>query len=100
MRAYQSRLDSVVGGDGWRVSYRPWGERAVLCELTILGTTREDVGEAELEEPTRGGQLRPNPNVATGAVAQSFKRDRSRAQNGLTNAKFRQSDSGSLSKPV
>jgi len=74
MRAYQSRLDSVVGVDGWRVSYRPWGERAVLCELSILGITREDVGEAELEEPTRGGEMRPNPNVATGAVAQAFKR--------------------------
>ena len=33
-------------------------------------------------------------------LAQSFERDRSRAQNGLTNAKLRQSDSGSLPKPV
>jgi hypothetical protein len=33
-------------------------------------------------------------------LAQSFERDRCRAQNGLTNAKLRQSDSGSLPKPV
>src|SRR6185503_14469247 len=64
MRDYQNRLDDVCGPDGWSVSYRPWGERAVICTLTILGITREDVGEAD-----------PNDeNSATIAVAQAFKR--------------------------
>ena len=36
-RHYQTRLDAVVGPDGWQVAYRPWGERAVICALTIRG---------------------------------------------------------------
>jgi hypothetical protein len=63
-RHYQARLDAVVGPDGWQVAYRPWGERAVICALTILGVTREDVGEAE----------KGDPNQATSAAMQAFKR--------------------------
>jgi hypothetical protein len=63
-RHYQARLDAVVGAGGWMVSYRPWGERAVICALTILGVTREDVGEAEKHDP----------NQATSAAMQAFKR--------------------------
>jgi hypothetical protein len=63
-RHYQARLDAVVGPDGWRVAYRPWGERAVICALTVLGVTREDVGEAE----------KGDPNQATSAAMQAFKR--------------------------
>lgn len=63
-RHYQARLDAVVGPDGWQVSYRPWGERAVICALTLLGVTREDVGEAE----------KGDPNQATSAAMQAFKR--------------------------
>src|SRR5919206_5132712 len=63
-RHYQARLDTVVGPDGWHVAYRPWGERAVICALTILGVTREDVGEAE----------KGDPNQATSAAMQAFKR--------------------------
>jgi hypothetical protein len=63
-RHYQARLDAVVGPDGWQVAYRPWGERAVICALTILGITREDVGEAE----------KGDPNQATSAAMQAFKR--------------------------
>lgn len=63
-RHYQARLDAVAGPDGWSVSYAPWGERAVICKLTILGVTREDVGEAE----------KGDPNQATSAAMQAFKR--------------------------
>ena len=63
-RAYQTRLDRVVGPEGWSVEYRPLSDRAVLCRLTILGVTREDVGECNVGDE----------NAATSAVAQSFKR--------------------------
>jgi hypothetical protein len=63
-RAYQTRLDRVVGPEGWSVEYRPLSDRAVLCRLTILGVTREDVGECN----------QADENAATSAVAQSFKR--------------------------
>jgi hypothetical protein len=63
-RHYQARLDAVVGPDEWQVVYRPWGERAVICGLTVLGVTREDVGEAE----------KGDPNQATSAAMQAFKR--------------------------
>ena len=63
-RHYQARLDAVVGPDHWHIAYRPWGERAVICALTVLGVTREDVGEAE----------KGDPNQATSAAMQAFKR--------------------------
>lgn len=63
-RHYQARLDAVVGPANWSVAYRPWGERAVICALTVLGVTREDVGEAE----------KGDPNQATSAAMQAFKR--------------------------
>jgi hypothetical protein len=63
-RAYQTRLDRVVGPEGWSVEYRGLSDRAVLCRLTILGVTREDVGECN----------QADENAATSAVAQSFKR--------------------------
>jgi hypothetical protein len=63
-RHYQARLDTVVGPGGWMVQYKPWGDRAVICALTILGVTREDVGEAE----------KSDPNQATSAAMQAFKR--------------------------
>src|SRR5437867_3836851 len=47
-RAYQERLDQVVGPDNWSVEYRPLGAYAVLCRLTILGVVREDVGEVDV----------------------------------------------------
>lgn len=63
-RHYQARLDAVIGPAGWNVEYRPWGDRAVICALTIAGITREDVGEAE----------KTDPNQATSAAMQAFKR--------------------------
>lgn len=64
IRAYQTRLDRVVGPEGWSVSYRRLTDRAVVCRLTILGHTREDVGECDAGDE----------NQATSAVAQAFKR--------------------------
>ena len=72
MRAYQARLDEVVGPDGWSVGYRTLGDRAVICRLTVLGIAREDVGEADPE--TCSGPRSGNANAWTSAVAQSFKR--------------------------
>lgn len=64
LRAYQRRLDLVVGPGNWQVSYRPWGENAAICSLTIQGIVREDVGEEKAGDP----------NCRTSAVAQAFKR--------------------------
>lgn len=72
MRAYQARLDEVVGPDGWSVRYRTLGDRAVICRLTVLGISREDVGEADPEACP--GPRSGNVNAWTSAVAQSFKR--------------------------
>lgn len=64
LRAYQDRLDEVVGIEGWSVEYRNLGAKSIICRLTILGHVREDVGE-----PSGDGD-----NPATEALAQSFKR--------------------------
>ena len=64
LRAYQDRLDEVVGLEGWSVEYRQIGNSAMVCRLTIMGHTREDVGE-----PSEDGS-----NPATEALAQAFKR--------------------------
>ena len=64
LRAYQDRLDEVVGIEGWSVEYRQIGNSAMVCRLTVLGHTREDVGE-----PSEDGG-----NPATEALAQAFKR--------------------------
>lgn len=64
LRAYQTRLDRIVGPAGWSVEYRAHGDRAVICRLTILGVVREDVGECSPADE----------NAATSAVAQAFKR--------------------------
>lgn len=63
-RQYQTRLDRLAGPDGWTVEYRPLNDRAVLCRLTILGVTREDVGECDAGDP----------NQITSATMQAFKR--------------------------
>lgn len=64
LRAYQDRLDEVVGLEGWSVEYRTLGAKSIICRLSILGHVREDVGE-----PSGDGE-----NPATEALAQSFKR--------------------------
>jgi hypothetical protein len=64
LRAYQDRLDEVIGLEGWSVEYRNLGAKSIICRLTILGHVREDVGE-----PSGDGD-----NPATEALAQAFKR--------------------------
>ena len=64
-RAYEDRLDVVVGPDNWSVEYRPLpGGTGLICRLTILGKVREDVGEAPAGDA----------NTFTSAAAQAFKR--------------------------
>jgi hypothetical protein len=59
------RLDAVVGPGAWSVSYRttPSG---VICRLTILGVTREDVGDFPIDPD--------DPNKMTSAAMQAYKR--------------------------
>jgi len=63
LREYQARLDEVVPG-AWEVRVEPIGEGALKVSLTIMGHTREDVGEASPEDE----------NTYTSAYAQGFKR--------------------------
>src|SRR4051812_29790045 len=64
-RSYMQRLDEVIGPDDWDVAYEllPQG---VLCRLTILGHTRQDVGDYPIDSS--------DPNRVTSAAMQSFKR--------------------------
>ncbi|MDX2270503.1 MAG: hypothetical protein NW237_00945 [Cyanobacteriota bacterium] len=64
IRVYQQCLDDIVGPEDWQVSYRPWGEAAVICQLTLLGVAREDIGEVGED----------GDNKFTSAVARAFKR--------------------------
>jgi hypothetical protein len=66
LRAYQNRLDEVLGLD-WSVSYLPWGEGRIVCHLTISGVTRSSTGEA-------GSQSERNEIGGTSAEAQAMKR--------------------------
>ena len=64
-RAYQTRLDRLAGPEGWSVRYQPAGDgRSIICSLTILGVTKEDVGECDAGDE----------NQATSAAMQAFKR--------------------------
>lgn len=63
LREYQARLDEVVPG-AWEVRVAPIGEGVLKISLTIMGHTREDVGEASPEDE----------NTYTSAFAQGFKR--------------------------
>ena len=66
-RVYEDRLNEVIAGD-WSVSFRPWGEDKVICDLTILGVTRSSTGESGNDSFSQG----------TTAEAQAFKRACSR----------------------
>jgi hypothetical protein len=61
-RAYEDRLNDICLGD-WSVKFSPWGEKRIICELTINGVTRSSTGE-------------DNDSFAPGtaAEAQAFKR--------------------------
>lgn len=63
-RAYFTRLDRVVGPDGWQVEYRVPAPGQVICRLTILGHVREDVGECHPSDE----------NAFTSAAMQALKR--------------------------
>jgi hypothetical protein len=64
-RAYQDRLDAVVGAANWEVRYRMVSVKALVCRLTICGVTKEDLGECADSD---------DPNFWTVASAQAFKR--------------------------
>lgn len=63
-RAYEDRLNALVPGE-WQVEFTPWGERRIICHLTILGVTRSSTGESGDSNPDIAG---------TSAEAQAFKR--------------------------
>ncbi len=73
-RLYQTRLDQV--DPAWQTRYEviALADRILVnCKLTVLGVTREDVGEALLSTEQRGKSV-PDENAYTSAVAQAFKR--------------------------
>lgn len=63
-RAYEDRLNTLVPGE-WQVEFTPWGERRIICHLTIRGVTRSSTGESGDSNPDIAG---------TSAEAQAFKR--------------------------
>jgi hypothetical protein len=67
-RAYQERLDAVVGLAAWHVAYQLTPD-GVICTLTILDVTKADVGDY----PTDDGETRIE-HRATTAASQAFKR--------------------------
>ena len=66
-RVYEDRLNEVIAGD-WSVSFRPWGNDKVICDLTVLNVTRSSTGESGNDSFSQG----------TTAEAQAFKRACSR----------------------
>lgn len=66
-RVYERRLDEVCPGS-WSVDFEPWGDRRIICRLTIHGLTRASTGESD------GEGLAIGPT----AEAQAFKRACSR----------------------
>jgi hypothetical protein len=69
-RAYMDRLNEVVGGD-WSDTYTVQNDgQIVVCHLTILGSTRADVGE----DDSTGDHDSGPKNKATTSAAQAFKR--------------------------
>lgn len=67
-RVYEDRLNTICPGH-WEVSFEPWGDRRIICRLTIYGITRASTGE-------EGDS--PNSIAGTAAEAQAFKRACSR----------------------
>jgi hypothetical protein len=61
-RVYEDRLNALCPGE-WSVTFKPWGDSRLICELTIHGVTRSSTGESE-------GSFAPG----TSAEAQAFKR--------------------------
>lgn len=57
-RVVQKRLDDVVGADGWSTRMTPYvnqnGVVCVVCDLTILGVTKSDIGAPSNSEGEKG----------------------------------------------
>jgi hypothetical protein len=66
LRAYQERLDEVCGPN-WAVTYSPWGDKRLICHLTVAGVTRSSTGEMDAQSDR-------NEIGGTSAEAQAFKR--------------------------
>lgn len=64
VRNYEDRLNAVCPG-AWEVAFEPWGDKRIICRLTIHGTTRSSTGEEGDSPGTISG---------TAAEAQAFKR--------------------------
>ena len=45
-RVYEDRLNALCPGE-WSVTFKPWGDSRLICELTIHGVTRSSTGESE-----------------------------------------------------
>ena len=43
-RVYEDRLNQICPGL-WSVSFRPWGESRIICDLSIGELTRSSTGE-------------------------------------------------------
>ena len=58
-RAVMNRLDEVCGADKWRNEFQRWGDKSVLCGLSIkIGdewVTKWDGADDTGIEPTKGG---------------------------------------------
>ena len=65
-RVYEDRLNEVCKGD-WSVTFKPWGDTRIICELGIHGVVRTSTGE--FDDSKRNA-------IAEGTVAeaQAFKR--------------------------
>jgi len=65
-RVYEDRLNEVCKGD-WSVTFKPWGDTRIICELSIYGVVRTSTGE--FDDSKRNA-------IAEGTVAeaQAFKR--------------------------
>lgn len=71
LRAYQDRLDSLLGLD-WAVSYAPWGDNRIVCTLTLYPEGQPAVSRSSTGEVT-SESLRAEI-AGTVAEAQAFKR--------------------------
>ena len=75
LRAYQDRLDEVMGVD-WSCRYVPWEGSRIICELTLYVGGPLDRREAILRSSTGDADKQDEKNelAASVAEAQSFKR--------------------------
>ncbi len=72
-RVYEDRLNEVLGPD-WACRFIPWGDKRLLCELTI--TVEDDAGGVRELVRTSTGEFDAGDKIAQGTVAeaQAFKR--------------------------